>query len=148
MASLIRRARGQKGAALIEVALTLPLLLLVSVGIFEFGRAYQTWQVLTNAAREGARIAVLPNSTDEAVEERVTAYMQSGQLPEYDNADIDVTHDTDIDIGGGEMSTASQVTVNYPFSFVVLQPVARLVVPDTSLGSAIIMSASAMMRNE
>jgi Flp pilus assembly protein TadG len=148
MASLLRRARGDKGAALIEVALTLPLLLLVSVGIFEFGRAYQTWQVLTNAAREGARIAVLPDSSDDAIAERARAYMESGQLPEYDTADIDITHDTDIDTGGGTMSTASQVTINYPFSFVVLQPVARLIVPDASLGSAIIMSASAMMRNE
>ena len=50
------RTNSERGAALLEVALTLPLLLLVAVGIFEFGRAYQTWQVLTNAAREGARL--------------------------------------------------------------------------------------------
>ena len=37
-------------------------------GIFEFGRAYQTWQVLTNAAREGARVAVLPNAAAGAAE--------------------------------------------------------------------------------
>ena len=147
MASLRSRARDHKGAALIEVALTLPLLLLVSVGIFEFGRAYQTWQVLTNAAREGARMAVLPDSTDAAIEERARAYMQSGWLPGYDDADIDITHDNDIDIGGA-MSTASEVTISYPFSFVVLQPVASLVVPGTSLGSPIMMAASAMMRNE
>ena len=147
MASLLRRVRSHKGAALIEVALTLPLLLLVSVGIFEFGRAYQTWQVLTNAAREGARMAVLPDSTDDAVEERARSYMESGQLPGYDDADIEITHDNDIDTGG-VMATASEVTISYPFSFVVLQPVASLVVPGTSLGSPIIMAASAMMRNE
>ena len=43
--------RDERGAALLEVAMTLPLLLLLSVTIFEFGRAFQTWQVLTNAAR-------------------------------------------------------------------------------------------------
>jgi Flp pilus assembly protein TadG len=148
MASLLRRARGHKGAALIEVALTLPLLLLVSVGIFEFGRAYQTWQVLTNAAREGARMAVLPDSTDDAVEQRARDYMQAGQLPEFDDAEIEITHDNEIDTGGASLATASQVSINYPFSFVVLQPVASLVVPGTSLGSPIIMAASAMMRNE
>ena len=52
-----RRLRSERGQALIEMALTLPLLLLICVGIFEFGRAYQTWEVLTNAAREGARVA-------------------------------------------------------------------------------------------
>ena len=147
MTKLLRRAREQRGAALIEVALTLPLLLLVSVGIFEFGRAYQTWQVLTNAAREGARIAVLPGSTDDAVEARVSQYLVSGQLPGAAGAEIDITHDNDINIGA-TTATASQVTVNYPFEFVVLQPVANLVVPGSSLGSPIIMAATAMMRNE
>jgi hypothetical protein len=46
---------GERGAALIEVAITLPILLLTSPSILEFGRVYQTWQVVTNAAREGDR---------------------------------------------------------------------------------------------
>ena len=41
------------------------------VGIFEFGRAYQTWQVLTNAAREGARMAVISGTTDADITARV-----------------------------------------------------------------------------
>ena len=57
---MMRRAKSERGAALIEAAITIPLLLLISVGIFEFGRAWQTSQVLTNAAREAARLAVLP----------------------------------------------------------------------------------------
>lgn len=59
---MITTLRNQRGAALLETAITLPLILLVSVSIFEFGRAYQVQQVLTNAAREGARIAVLPDT--------------------------------------------------------------------------------------
>jgi len=77
---LRRRLGGERGTALIETAMTLPLLLLVSVGIFEFGRAFQTWQVLTNAAREGARLAVMPGSTDATVKARVQTYLTSGQL--------------------------------------------------------------------
>ena len=77
------------GAALLEVALTLPLLLLVAVGIFEFGRAYQTWQILTNAAREGARIAVLPGIDDDAVEERVQQYLAAGLIPDADDGGRD-----------------------------------------------------------
>jgi len=73
--------KNERGQALLETAMTLPLLLLVSVSIFEFGRAYQTWQVLTNAAREGARVAVLPNATVSDAQTRVSAYMTSGQLP-------------------------------------------------------------------
>ena len=59
--------KNERGAALIEAAITIPIILLIAVGIFEFGRAYQTWQVLTNAAREGARIAILTDKTDAEV---------------------------------------------------------------------------------
>jgi len=145
--SLKRRVAGQRGAALLEVAMTLPLLLLVSVGIFEFGRAFQTWQVLTNAAREGARVAVLPNAAASTVQQRVRSYMQSGQLPGYNTATVSVDSNGSISMGAGNAS-ASVVTVTYPFDFIVLNPVARLVVGTSQLGSPITMTASAAMRNE
>jgi len=131
-----------------ETALTLPLLLLVSVSIFEFGRAYQTWQILTNAAREGARLAILPDSTVSDVQARVSAYMQNGQLPDYASATIAVDQNQTIDIGTGTAS-ASLVTVSYPFSFMVLNPVVQLVSRGSTLGgSALTLTATAEMRNE
>ena len=54
------RWASEDGAELIEFALVLPMLLLVVLGIAEFGFIFQRYEVLTNAAREGARIAVLP----------------------------------------------------------------------------------------
>ena len=142
-----RRLAGERGQALIETALTLPLLLLVSVSIFEFGRAFQTWQVLTNAAREGARVAVMPGSVSGAAKARVRQYMQTGQLPNEAAATVDV-YPALVSIGGAGTATASLVTVNYPFAFIVLQPVARLLVSGSTLGSAITLTASAEMRNE
>ena len=47
----------QKGLAMVELALLLPLLLLILLGIIEFGRALFVKNDLTNAAREGARRA-------------------------------------------------------------------------------------------
>jgi Flp pilus assembly protein TadG len=140
--------KDERGSALVELAITLPLLLLVSVGIFEFGRAFQTWQVLTNAAREGARVAVLPNSDPANVESRVRQYMQDGQLGMYSAASVAVNNDATVSIGTGTVS-ASQVTVVYPFNFMVLNPIAKLVVPNSTLGGAAIsMTAAAAMRNE
>ena len=69
--SLVRRLAGQRGQALIETALTLPIVLVISISIFEFGRALQVWQLLTNAAREGARVAVLPGADRRGIKERV-----------------------------------------------------------------------------
>ena len=143
-----RRLAGDRGTALIETALTLPLLLLVSVGIFEFGRAYQTLQVLTNAAREGARVAVMPSSDPGAAEARVRQYMQSGQLPNEATATVVVDPTAVVNIGGAGTATATIVTVNYPFPFIVLQPVARLLVNGSTLGAAVTLTASAEMRNE
>lgn len=143
----MRNWRSAKGAALLEAAVTLPLLLLISVGIFEFGRAYQTWQVLTNAAREGARIAVLPNTTTAAAQQRVRDYMQSGQLSRYATASVSVNQAATITVNGTAVA-ASQVTVDYPFNFIVLQPVARLVSRQTALGGPLTMRAQALMRNE
>ena len=143
-----RSLTGERGAALLETAIALPLVLLVAVGIFEFGRAFQTWQVLTNAAREGARVAVLPNPVAGSVEGRVREYMTSGQLPNAATATVTVNRNASISIGGTNAS-ASIVTVQYPFSFMVLNPVARLVVPTSSLGGApITMTSTAEMRNE
>jgi len=136
------------GQALIETAITLPLVLLVAVSIFEFGRAYQTSQVLTNTAREGARVAILPNSTPSEVQSRVLAYLRAGQLGNADNATVSVNQNATVSIGA-TTAGASVVSVNYPFSFIVLNPVANLVVRGSGLGDApLTMRASAEMRNE
>ncbi len=141
----MKRYRSQKGAALVEAAITIPIILLISVGIFEFGRAYQTWQVLTNAAREGARLAVINGSTDADVTARVRNYMQAGSLDNYSTATITIQRA--VALTGAD--TASQIQINYPFQFMVLNPVVRLIAPsDTTTGAPITMQSSALMRNE
>ena len=142
-----RTPRSERGAALLEAAITIPILLLIAVGIFEFGRAYQTWQVLTNAAREGARVAVLPNTSVSAVQDRAREYMVSGQLSNAGTATVDVDRNVSIVVNGANVP-ASQVTVQYPFNFIVLQPVARLINQNGSLGESLTMVASSVMRNE
>lgn len=138
-----KRLRNQRGAALIETAITIPLVLLVSVAIFEFGRAYQTWQVLTNAAREGARIAVLEAYTDDQVKTTVRNYLTGGQLSGAAGASINIVRNEPFG-----PSTASRVTVNYPFQFMVLNGVARLVQSGSTAGTPLTMQSSALMRNE
>jgi Flp pilus assembly protein TadG len=140
------RLKSERGTALIETAMTLPLVLLVSVSIFEFGRAYQTWQVLTNAAREAARIAVLPGTTTADINARVQAYLTAGQLENPTSATVNIESKT-ISIGLGT-AASTRITVNYPFSFIVLNPVAKLVVSNSTLGGAFTMSSQAEMRNE
>ena len=143
----VARGRRENGAALVETALTLPILLLVCVGILEFGRAYQAWQVVTNASREGARVAVLPGTSDGAVTERVRAYLRAGALDKADETGVVITRNATVSIGARSAS-ASRVLVEYPFAFMVLQPIAQLVVSGSRAGEAFTMRAATTMRNE
>lgn len=54
----------KRGQALVEMALLLPLLLLLVIGILEFGRAWYYKQQVNNAAREAARILVVTKPWD------------------------------------------------------------------------------------
>jgi Flp pilus assembly protein TadG len=57
-----RLGRDERGQALVEFALILPIILLLVVGMLEFARAWNLHQVMTDAAREGARRAVLADT--------------------------------------------------------------------------------------
>jgi Flp pilus assembly protein TadG len=61
MSSFARRPRQstRRGQALVEFALVIPIFLLVLVAIFDLGRAVFAYNTLTNAAREGARMAIV-----------------------------------------------------------------------------------------
>ena len=52
----------ERGSNVIEMAIVLPLLLLLIMGILDFGFLFQRYVVLTNAAVEGARVATLPGT--------------------------------------------------------------------------------------
>jgi Flp pilus assembly protein TadG len=138
-----RLRKNERGAALIEASITIPIILLIAVGIFEFGRAYQTWQVLTNAAREGARVAILSDKTEAEVTSAVRTYMQAGGLPGYATAGVVI--DRNVALG---TNTGSKITVNYPFSFIVLNGVAKLVAKGSTAGKPLTMQSVAIMRNE
>lgn len=132
---------------MVETAICIPLLLVLMVGIFEVGRAYETWQVLTNAAREGARMAVMPSGSAADTTALVRAYMSNGQLTKSATATVVINEAASIDVNGTPVS-ASQVTVDYPFEFIMLQPIVRLVSPAATVGGPITMRATAIMRNE
>jgi Flp pilus assembly protein TadG len=132
---------------MIEAAMTLPLLLFVCVGIIEFGRLYQTWQVMTNAAREGARVAVLPTPMNTGYESRVRQYLDMGGLRSDGTVGVAVSS-VNVSLGAAGNATGSRVTVTYPFTFMVLQPIAQLVVSGATVGAPITLSSSATMRNE
>ncbi|WP_324642613.1 TadE/TadG family type IV pilus assembly protein [Pseudarthrobacter sp. LT1] len=55
------RRESERGAAAVEFAILLPLLLMLVLGTIEFGRAYNAQITLTNAARDGVRVMAINN---------------------------------------------------------------------------------------
>ncbi|WP_415854596.1 TadE/TadG family type IV pilus assembly protein [Sinomonas sp. G460-2] len=70
----------ERGAAAVEFALVLPVLLVLVLGIIDFGRVFSAQQTLTYAARAGARVMVLQNSQSAAVSAAQNAAAPLGQL--------------------------------------------------------------------
>lgn len=150
------RRTSERGAALVEFALCLPLLLVVLAGIVDFAFVFQRYEVVTNAAREGARMAVLPGYNATIVENRVRAYVQQG-LSLSDTAmtnvmpsgSVSVTYPTlAVDVGGGNSVNVptALVSVNYNHDFLLLGPVLGLI--NASWGQNMTLSATSQMRLE
>jgi Flp pilus assembly protein TadG len=133
-----------RGAELVEFALTFPLLLLVCMGIIDFGLMFHRYEVLTNAAREGARVSVLPGYTNADVTVRVNQFLQATSLnPASVVTTVGATQT--LAVGGGSCITVKPVTVTYTHTYSFVGGVARYF--DKNLTSKAL-RATASMRNE
>jgi Flp pilus assembly protein TadG len=122
---VLARLKSERGAELIEFALVFPLLLLVVLGIVDFGFLFQRMEVVTNAAREGARIAVLPGYGVADVQARVANYVQTGGVPTTATNPVVSVTDVSIPTGaGGPNLTGKRVQVTYTHSYLFIGPVA------------------------
>ena len=117
--NLYRRLACDKGAELVEFALVFPLLLLVLFGIMDFGLLFQRYETVTNAAREGARIAVLNGYTEFDVEARVNQYLAASGLTTLPASAISYTPPQALNVGGACV-TITGVTVGYPHQYIVI----------------------------
>ena len=119
------RARwtNERGAELIEMAIALPLLLLVVLGIVDFGFLFQRYLVLTNAAMEGARVAVLPGYSIADAQSRATTYATTGGVPTPVNA---VATAVSLPGAGGGTWPGMQITVTHEYQYQYIGPIAGL----------------------
>jgi Flp pilus assembly protein TadG len=98
----------RRGAAAVEFAVVAPVMFMVIMGMFELGRAMSIQQVLTNAAREGARESTLIGATVASVTDVVEGYASAVSI---DGVTTNVTPDPST-VTSGELVTTT-VSVNY-----------------------------------
>jgi Flp pilus assembly protein TadG len=77
MERMIERHR-RRGLAAVEMALLLPLLLLLLLGLIEYGWVFFALHVTSSAAREGCRVAVTQSATSAQVQTTIQSRMASG----------------------------------------------------------------------
>lgn len=117
-----RRSGGawaRHGASTLELAMTLPVFLTMSMGIIEFGRGYMVQQYLTNGAREGARYAALPNSTNADVITKTKEFLAKGSI---DPAKVIVTVTPD-NLASAKSGAQVKVHVRVAYNDVSWMPV-------------------------
>jgi Flp pilus assembly protein TadG len=113
---VVRRKQGERGAAAVELAVVLPVLVLMLWGIVEFGRGYSAKVELTAAVRDGARAAAVQTPTDETLVKTAT----QGAAPGLAGLTVDnVTVVTACPSNYSAGSTA-KVKVSYPFQYDIL----------------------------
>jgi TadE-like protein len=86
---LVTKFRQESGAELVEAAVVIPILLMLLLGIVTFGRAWNVYQTITRAAREGARQAVLTPCANSAYCSGATAYTASDIWTKFVNPVLD-----------------------------------------------------------
>lgn len=129
------RRKGEKGAAAVEFALVLPLLVMLLVGMLEFGLVLWRQEMMTNATREAARAGIVAGNP------RLTqAEIQAVLASNLSLAGIDPAATT-ITITGAEGVSGDPLTVSvvYPYQFMVIDQLA------SSLGASIDLTAQTVM---
>lgn len=134
----MNRYGDQHGGAAVELALLLPLLVVLLFGIIDFGLGLYRQEVITNASREAARAGIMlatPRPTVAEIENVVASYLTSAG---WDPTQATVT----VAGAGGNSGDDLTVTVNFPYPFFLLSNL----IP--SLPDSMNLSANTVMKLE
>jgi Flp pilus assembly protein TadG len=146
-----RRLASSSGAELVETGLVLTILLTLMVGIFWLGRAYNIYETITRAAREGARFAVSPSCatcgnafpSDAEVDAVINSALSASALnPANVSPAISIMRDQILDPNAPTANQVAGVIVSFGY------PV-QLFIPFTSLrSSSFTITTQVQMRQE
>ena len=134
-----KRSNSDRGQAILEVAIVLPLLLVMVMGIVDFGLGLRDWITVTNATREGARVAAIGSSCS-SIRQRVK-----------DASSGLITSDSEITISPSDckFSSGDSAKVTVQYSYKLLTPLAGLLnLVGASIDSTIPIQSSSSMRVE
>jgi Flp pilus assembly protein TadG len=142
---LIEKIKNEKGAAMVEFAIVLPLLLMLVFGMIEFSIMFYDKAVITNASREGARAGIVYSYPSRITEGEIEATVGNYVSDKLITFGATTPSAEDMTTVTGQCTNAGDVVtvaVTYPYEFLVL--------PNfiTTLTGSIDLSAVTVMRCE
>ncbi|MDK2785235.1 MAG: hypothetical protein PWQ41_541 [Bacillota bacterium] len=114
--------KSQRGQSLVELALTLPVIVLILFGILEFGRISYSYIVITHAAREGARAGAVGKSDAEII----ATIRENAPLP---NADTNL-HITKLEPSESARTSGLPLTVEVAYDVQLVTPLFDKLLPN------------------
>ncbi|MCC6381994.1 MAG: pilus assembly protein [Dehalococcoidia bacterium] len=138
----LRRLReSEKGQTLVEFALVLPFFLVLIFALVDFGRAYYTWQVVTNGAREGARAAAV-QSDNATIDSKIYASFCTS-YPSNCGLDTSKLTITKTNVQGAR---GTEVTVRLAYDFNWVTPMGNILtlIGGSSVAAPTISSTTSM----
>ena len=137
-----RRAVRQRGAAAVEFALLLPVVMALLMGTLEMGLILYDKAVLTNATREGARTGIVLRNPKPTVNEITTVVLQKSQTSLISLLPADAPQVTVLQSSPAAWPNTLQVSVQYTFKGFVISTLMQ------ALGSSWVIHASTVMVHE
>jgi Flp pilus assembly protein TadG len=124
--SILERSReeAERGQSLLELAILLPVLLIILLGILDVGRLYMTMVAIHDAAAEGASYAASYPSRTSQIQQR--AAESSTALTTIDPSMVVITY-------GGSQSSGQPITVTVNYDYDLLTPLLSAIVPSGTL---------------
>jgi Flp pilus assembly protein TadG len=136
----MRGWRDERGAAAVEFGLIFPLIVLILFGIIEFGRAWNVRQTLTDAAREGARVAVVAEranlSSAQLADSVARVVRRAAARASLDSTKLVIEANASTGVGG---VSGSQARVSLTYEHAPLAGTLIISSPSLTMRSAVVM---------
>lgn len=105
-----RNHKSRQGTSIVEVALLLPIFMILMMGVMDFARLYWTQSVVRGAAYEGVRAAILAETTNTQVENIILSELSIGGINQT----------AQVSVGSRQPEQPVDVTVKVPFEFLAI----------------------------
>lgn len=130
----MKSLRNEKGQSLVEFAILLPVLLLLIMGILEFGLMLNSYLTINNSAREGARLGIVSGSNSEI------SNLITNISPNLDSQNLHVSITPPLE---GSRKSGGTISVEVIYNYQVTIPIINNI-----LGNVVVLKAQTSMRIE